>query len=143
MSVAAAAAAENYLDTGGASPDGAVPPIRRDERRLTVGLPFSILVVDPCYGTAPSAALPEIHPRPATQAAQNGQIWIARRLIGIEPTPAHIGGSRTMAATSDRHVARLVFQSASVPIADYLRDAGSIFRWVAEYRSPRFVRSAG
>ena len=32
-----------------------------------------------------------------------------------------IGGSRAMALTSDHHAARLVFQSASVLIAEYLR----------------------
>ncbi|HYV80102.1 MAG TPA: hypothetical protein VE979_18400, partial [Streptosporangiaceae bacterium] len=39
-----------------------------------------------------------------------------------------IGGYRAMPATGDRHAARLVFQSASVLIADLVRIAGQLIR---------------
>jgi hypothetical protein len=32
--------------------------------------------------------------------AQNAQIWTASALIGIEPTPAQIGGYRVLIGTS-------------------------------------------
>jgi hypothetical protein len=55
-------------------------------------------------------------------------------LIGTDPTFAgprsaavHIGGSRAMAAASDRYAARLVFQSAGVLI-EYLLCVDSGFR---------------
>jgi hypothetical protein len=47
--------------------------------------------------------------------AQKAQIRTASVAIGIEPKSAHNGGYRVTAATSDRHAARLVFQSVSEP----------------------------
>ena len=52
------------------------------------------------------------------QADQNDLIWMPRLVIPEEPPTVQNGGYRAMLATGDRHAARLVFQSASVLIAE-------------------------
>ena len=54
----------------------------------------------------------------AERTAQDVQFWMPGILIGVASKPAHSGGYRAMPATGDRHAARLVFQSASVLIAE-------------------------
>lgn len=53
--------------------------------------------------------------------AQNARIWTAVLMIGTERASVQIGGYRATTAASDRHEARLAFQSASVLIAESVR----------------------
>jgi hypothetical protein len=59
--------------------------------------------------------------------AQISQIWAAKALINLGLSSRQIGGSRAMAAASDRYAARVVFQSAGVLI-EYLLCVDSGFR---------------
>ena len=52
---------------------------------------------------------------------------------------AHSGGSRAAAVTSDRHAARLVFQSASEPSADSVLPADDELHMAAGHRTTSSV----
>jgi hypothetical protein len=56
--------------------------------------------------------------RSRQKPTQNTRIWEAADRASRRHDPEHSGGSRAMPAASDWHVARLVFQSVSVLIAD-------------------------
>jgi hypothetical protein len=59
-------------------------------------------------------------PASARMCAES-QICTAFVLIGTKPTLVQNGGYRLTTATSNRHAARLLFQSASEPSADSAR----------------------
>ena len=69
-------------------------------------------------------------PIAASQNAGSAQITqfsggaVTARLLA---KPDQIGGYRVTTATSNRHAARLLFQSASEPSADYARVVGRLF----------------
>jgi hypothetical protein len=69
---------------------------------------------------------------------QNTLVWIDARLYGLHLTATHSGGYRAMPATGDRHAARLVFQSASVLIADLVRPGTAPPRMADQMHVSRF-----
>ena len=72
-------------------------------------------------GLLPGSGVPQDvdqrSPCPPAHGARNAKIWTASVVMGIEPTPAQIGESRSTVLTSDRHAARLVFRRLSEPSA--------------------------
>jgi hypothetical protein len=71
-------------------------------------------------------------------ACQNDRICTAHPARARHQLTVHIGGYRAMPATGDRHAARLVFQSASVLIADLVRPGTAPPRMADQMHVSRF-----